>query len=296
MTTDFSLPESSHVSPFEAIRRINEDGAEYWSARELARLLDYVKWDKFKVAIDRAQKACQNSGHAISDHFLQAGKLIAAGKGAQRTIEDYHLSRYACYLIVENADASKPIVALGQTYFAVQARRQELADQVKTLPEDQRRLALRAEVAIYNGRLAEAAQQAGVVKAIDFAIFQDHGYMGLYGGLKAKDIHARKGLQKGQQILDHMGSDELIANLFRASQTRQKLEREHIQGKEQANRTHHEMGRKVREFIQEVGGTLPEDLPTPEESIQELQAKEHRQLLAGQQPSLFEQEQGEDHS
>ncbi len=142
----------------------------------------------------------------------------------------------------------------------------------------------------------EAIRRTNEDGSDDFAIFQDHGYMGLYGGLKAKDIHARKGLQKGLQILDHMGSDELIANLFRASQTRQKLEREHIQGKEQANRTHHKMGRKVREFIQEVGGTLPEDLPTPEESIQELQAREHRQLLASQQPSLFEQEKGEDHS
>jgi len=198
--------------------------------------------------------------------------MIGLGKGAKRRVDDVRLSRYACYLIVENADPSKPIVALGQTYFAVQTRRQEIADEMATLPENQKRLILRSEMAVLNARLAEAAQQAGVIELFDFAIFQDHGYMGLYGGLRENDIHARKGLTSDRQkILDYMGSDELAANAFRASLARQKLEREQVQGRDKANRTHYQVGRKVRQTIEEVGGTMPEDLPTPEKSIQELQ-------------------------
>jgi DNA-damage-inducible protein D len=216
--------------------------------------------------------------------------MIETGKGAKRRFDTVILSRYACYLIVQNSDPSKPIVALGQTYFAVQTRRQELADELAALPEDQKRLILRAEMSVHNRQLAEAAQEAGVVEALDFAIFQDHVYMGLYGGLGAKDIHVRKELRKDQQILDHMGSEELADNIFRAAQTDAKLRRENIQGKEEANLTHHEMGRKVREFIKDVGGTMPEDLPTPEESIQQLQQKEQKRLKQGPQLSMFDEQ------
>ena len=277
-----------HASPFEAIREEAEDGSEYWSARDLAKILGYSKWDKFKFAIVRAEEACENSGQEIIDHFLQVGKMVKLGSGSQRKVEDYHLSRYACYLLIQNADPSKPIVALGQTYFAVQTRRQELADELAILPEDQLRLLRRSQMNIYNNQLAQVAQHAGVIEPIDFAIFTDHGYKGLYGGLGAKDIHTRKGLKKNQQILDHMGSDELAANIFRASQTKQKLEREQIQGKEKANQTHYEVGKKVRQTIEELGGTLPEDLPTPTESIQQLQRKEQKQIEERSQPSLFD--------
>ncbi len=265
-----------HASPFEAIREEAEDGSEYWSARDLSKILGYTEWRNFTTAIEKAKEACQNSGQAVSDHFVDINKMVKLGSGGRRKIEDYHLSRYACYLLIQNADPSKPIVALGQTYFAVQTRRQELADELAALPEDQLRLLRRAQMTIYNSQLAGAAQISGVIEPMDFAIFQDHGYMGLYGGLKAKDIHDRKGLKKSQEILDYMGSDELAAN-------------EQIQGKEKANRTHFEVGKKVRQTIEELGGTLPEDLPTPAESIQQLQRKEQKQLQDRSQPSLFEE-------
>src|SRR5947209_9078848 len=177
-----------HTSPFEAIRRVDEEGHEYWSARELYKLLGYSRWEKFQYALEQAQKACENSGHNVSDHFHLEVQLIKAGKGAKRAIEDYFLSRYACYLTLQHADASKPIIALAQTYFAVQTRRQELADELAALPEDQKRLILRSEMAIFNAQLAEAAQQAGVIEPSDFATFQDHGYMGCSGGLGERDI------------------------------------------------------------------------------------------------------------
>jgi len=271
-----------HTSPFEAIRRVDEECHEYWSARELYKLLGYSRWEKFQYALEQAQKACENSGQAVSDHFHLEVQLIKAGKGARRPVENYHLSRYACYLVVQNADPSKPIVALGQTYFAVKTRQRELDEELATLPEEQKRLTYRAQMVIFNTRLAEAAKQAGVIEPFDFAIFQDHGYKGLYAGETAQAIHARKGLQEGQHILDYMGSEELASNIFRTAQTDAKLRREQIIGKEQANRTHHEVGRKVRQTIQELGGTLPEDLPTPAESIQELERKERQRLKPGQ--------------
>lgn len=281
--------KGSHISPFEAIRKVNEQGNEYWLARELAKILGYDRWENFQNVIQKAQIACAKSGHDISDHFRDITKMIRTGKGAKREVEDFELSRYACYLLVQNADPSKKIVALGQTYFAIQTRRQEIADELAALPEDQRRLALRAEISIHNIRLAETAKGVGVVETKDFAIFQDHGYMGLYGGLKARDIHDRKGLKKNQQILDHMGSEELAANLFRATQTESKLRREDIKGKEKANRTHYEVGKKVRQTIQELGGTMPEELPTPDESIQQLQRKEQKRLKQGSQLSMFDE-------
>jgi DNA-damage-inducible protein D len=289
MDKDDSETRIPHTSPFEAIREEAEDGSEYWNARELAKILGYARWDKFKNAIERAEEACQNSGQAVGDHFSHVGKMIDLGKGAKRNVDEVFLSRYACYLIVQNADPSKPIVALGQTYFAVQTRRQELADELAALPEDQLRLLRRSQMNIYNSQLAQAANVAGVVEQIDFAIFTDHGYKGLYGGLGAKDIHVRKGLKKSQQILDYMGSDELAANIFRASQTKQKLDREQIQGKEKANQTHFEVGKEVRDTIKRLGGTMPEDLPTPKESIQQLEKKELKQLQERSQPSLFEE-------
>ncbi|MBO0793867.1 MAG: DNA damage-inducible protein D, partial [Ktedonobacteraceae bacterium] len=222
------------------------------------------------------------------DHFLQVGKMVKLGSSAKRQVENYHLSRYACYLLVENADSSKPIVALGQAYFAVQTRRQELADKLAALPEDQKRLILRSEMAVFNQQLNEAAQKAGVVTPSDFAIFTDHGYMGLYGGLRENDIHTRKGLtSRAQKVLDYMGSEELGANIFRATQTDAKLRRENIKGKEQANQTHHQVGQKVRQTIEELGGTMPEDLPTPEKSIQQLQREEQKRLRQSDQPFLF---------
>lgn len=279
-------PIASHLSPFEAIRRTDEEGHEYWSARNLSKILGYTLWQKFQNVIERAKEACENSGQAISDHFIRMDKMVTIGSGARRRTDDYQLSRYACYLIVQNADPSKPIVALGQTYFAVQTRRQELADELATLPEDQKRLILRSEMSIFNNKLAEAAKQAGIIEPLDFAIFQDHGYKGLYG-LTAAQIQERKRLKRNQAILDYMGSEELGANIFRATQTDAKLRRNQVKGKEPANRIHLEVGRKVRQTIKELGGTMPEDLPTPAESIQELEQKERKRLKQG---PLIEQE------
>ncbi len=277
------------ISLFEAIRKENEEGTEYWSAREMAKILGYTEYGKFKHVIQKAEIACENSSQAVSDHFAQVSDMIEVGKGAKRKVGDVHLSRYACYLIVQNADPTKEIVALGQTYFAVQTRRQEQADELAGLSEDQRRLYLRGQHTDHNKKLAVTASQAGVVKAVDFAIFQDHGYMGLYGGLKAKDIHARKELKKSQHILDHMGSTELAANLFRATQTEDKIRREKIQGKEEANNTHYQVGKKVRQTIEELGGAMPEDLPTPTQSIKQLRSHKQKQLAQDEQGSLFDE-------
>lgn len=272
--------EKYNESVFERIKHINEIGQEYWSARELYQALDYKKWDKFLNVIGKATEACQNSDQVVEHHFLRVEKMVDLGSGAKRDIGDLHLSRYACYLIVQNADPSKEVVALGQTYFAVQTRKQELIeqqdfDQLKT--EDQKRLFLRQEMAEHNKKLADAARDAGVIQPMEYAVFQNHGYMGLYNGMKAKDIHAHKGLKKGQQILDHMGSTELAANLFRATQTEEKLKREKIKGKAKANQTHYEVGKKVRQTIQELGGTMPEDLPTAE-SIKKVEATKKKKI------------------
>lgn len=288
-THDLDIERPQHVSLFEQIRLENESGAEYWSARDLAKVLGYSKWEKFRNAIDRAEVACENSGQSVDGHFLHTTRVSTFGKGGQREIEDVHMSRYGCYLLVQNADPSKPAVAVGQTYFAVQTRRQEQADQLAGLTEEQRRLYLRGEISVYNRRLAEAANMAGVLEPVDFAIFTDHGYMGLYGGLKSRDIQKHKGLKPSQHILDHMSGTELAANLFRVTQTEDKLRREGIQGKAKANETHYSVGRKVRETIQELGGTLPEELPTPEESVQKLRRREEKRLKqAAQFPQLPE--------
>jgi len=261
-------------SPFERIRRTNSAGAEFWSSREFAGVLGYSDYRNFEQVIQKARLACFNSGQKVEDHFVDVTEMVDIGSGAQRAIRTVFLSRYACYLIVQNADPSKDIVALGQTYFAVQTRKQELAE----LPlEDERRLLLRREMTLHNVKLAGTARMAGVVEPRDYAIFQNHGYMGLYGGLTAQGIHERKRLRKGQTILDHMGSTELAANLFRATQTEEKLRRDQVSGKEQANRTHFEVGAKVRQTIRELGGTMPEKLPTAE-NIKRIEARKQKAL------------------
>lgn len=295
---DAAAQPQGAASPFDAIRQEDADGNEWWSARALASILGYPRWQKFQPVVDRAMVACETSGYAPSDHFTLTGNMIATGKGAHRSVEDVRLSRYACYLVVQNADPEKPVVALGQTYFAVQTRRQELADETNLLAgmnEDQRRIYTRAQLSAHNRQLADAAADAGVVTPRDFAIFQDHGYMGLYNGERARDIAARKGLKSGQPILDHMGSTELAANLFRATQTEDKLRREGITGRDAANATHHAVGRAVRKTIEELGGAMPEDLPTPPESVRQVERRERvrierdarRDAQARKQPSLF---------
>ena len=276
---------TGHISPFETIRLESEGGVEYWSARDLSKVLGYTKWEKFLNAIQRAEVACENSGQAVADHFQEATKVVSLGKGAKREVDDVHMSRYGCYLLVQNADPTKPAVAMGQTYFAVQTRRQEQADVAEALSgmsEDQRRLYLRGEISVYNRRLADAAQQAGVLESRDFAIFNDHGYQGLYGGLGTRDIHRRKGLKPTQHVLDHMGSEELGANIFRITQTEAKLRIENVQGKQAGNQTHFEVGRKVRQTIRELGTALPEVLPVPEKSVKQLQRERARQMAQGQ--------------
>ena len=270
---------SNNTSPFEQIRRVNPAGNEFWSSRDFARVLAYTDYRNFEAVIEKARTACFNSGQRVEDHFVEITEMIEIGKGGQRPIKTVMLSRYAGYLAIQNADPAKEIVALGQTYFAVQTRRQELSDEQL---EDERRLQLRAELKRHNTHLADAAKDAGVVEPKDHAIFQNHGYAGLYGGLVAKDIHARKRLKKSQQILDHMGSTELAANLFRATQTEDKLRREQITGKDKANKAHREVGAKVRQTIKELGGTMPEELPSVE-SIKKLDSKS-RKALKGKTP------------
>lgn len=274
----------AHHATFEGIRHTDAEGHEFWRARALAKVLDYSEYRHFLPVVERAKEACRNSGQPLENHFEDVLEMVDIGSGAQRELPGVRLSRYACYLIVQNGDPSKPVIANGQTYFALQTRRQELADDAKfaQLSEDEKRLAIRNELATHNKHLAAAAKDAGVESSLDFAIFQDHGYKGLYGGMGHKDIHAAKGLTKSQKILDHMGSTELAANLFRATQTEEKLRRDQVQGKAQANKTHHDVGRKVRQTIQELGGTMPEKLPKPDTSIQQIASA--KKTLARKKP------------
>jgi len=271
---------TQHHQTFESLKHLSPEGEEYWFARELQSVLDYVSWVKFGRVINKAMTACKNTDHNPDDHFVQVDKMVVIGSGAQRKTRDYKLSRYACYLIVQNGDPNKPVIANGQTYFAIQTRRQELKDDTgfQQLSEDQKRLMLRNELATHNKQLAAVAWDAGVKSGLDYAIFQNHGYKGLYGGLDNKAIHQRKDLKKSQKILDHMGSIELAANLFRATQTEDKLKRDTIKDKTKANQTHRKVGAKVRQTIKELGGTMPEDLPTPEQGIKQL---EHQQKKLG---------------
>ena len=272
MAKEITKTTGRHGSAFERIRKVNEAGNEYWESRDLAEVLEYTQYRNFEAVVEKAKMACFNSGQRIEDHFADVSKMIEIGKGGRREVAVTLFSRYACYLIIQNADPSKEIVAQGQTYFAVQTRRQELADQSV---EEERRLVLREEIRRHNVQLADAAKGAGVIEPIDYAIFQNHGYMGLYGGLRQEDIHRRKGLKKTQRILDHMGSTELAANLFRATQAEEKLRREEVKGKAAANRTHREVGAKVRQTIKELGGTMPEALPVVE-SIKKIETQERK--------------------
>lgn len=244
------------LQAFEQIKRVNEYGFEYWSARDLSKVLEYSEYRHFLPVIERAKEACQNSGQNTIDHFEDVLDMIEIGKTASRQVRDIYLSRYACYLILQNADPSKEIIALGQTYFAIQTRRQESQD---GFIEDQKRVKLREEMTAHNKHLAESASKAGVQ---NYGLFTNYGYMGLYGGLNMKELHAKKKLSKSQKVLDHMGSEELAANLFRATQTDAKLRRENIHGEASANQAHFEVGRKVRQTIKELGGTMPENLST----------------------------------
>ena len=267
--------EKKHYQTFDSIKKTGPDGEEFWMARQLSKILDYAEFRNFLPVIERAKKACKNSDQQIKNHFVEMHEMVSIGSGTERKMESYALSRYACYLIVQNGDSSKPVIANGQTYFAIQTRRQELADDeaFQRLREEGKRLFLRNEMREHNKQLVETAQRAGVESNLDFAIFQNHGYKGLYGGLDAKSIHQRKRLKKSRQILDNMGSTELAANLFRATQTEEKLRRENIQRKTKANKTHFEVGKKVRQTIEELGGTMPEDLLAPEEDLKKLERR-----------------------
>lgn len=257
---------------FESIMHVRESGETYWLARELFPLLGYSTWQNFQPVLAKAIQACDASGFSRSDQFKDVHKLVDIGSGAVREKKDYELTRYACYLIIQNGDPSKPAIASGQTYFAVQTHRQELHDAGISAQamEDEKRLLIREQMKDHNKHLAAAAKDAGVSEPKDYARFQDRGYQGLYGGLGSKQIHARKGLAEKEKILDHMGSTELAANLFRATQTEERLRRDAVHDKHEAGNVHFDVGQKVRKAIADIGGTMPENLPTPDKSINQL--------------------------
>lgn len=269
------------MSIFDNIRKLDPDGVEYWNSRDLARALEYADYRNFIEVMEKAREACKNSHQREEDHFVDVTEMVKLGSDAERQVRSMLLSRYACYLIVQSADPRKEVVAMGHSYFALQTRRQEI--------EDDRRIELREEIKKHNRSLASAAKEAGVHQPMEYAIFQNYGYQGLYGGLKKQDIHRRKRLKKSQDILDHMGSEELAANLFRATQTAAKLRRDGVSDKDAANRTHFVVGKKIRDTISEFGNTMPEDLPTPQESIKQLASrkkKEAKSLSSGEKKKL----------
>jgi len=265
-TTDRSIERL--IGSFEDASQIDDDGVEFWNARDLQKLLGYTDWRNFVAVIAKAREACSNSGQEVKNHFVDVNEMVEVGSGAERGIESTRLTRYASYLVAQNGDSRKREVSFAQTYFAIQTRRQEVQDndveQYVPLSEDHKRLLLRDEIKEHNKNLASAAKGAGVVAPLDFAIFQTFGYKGLYGGLDRTGIQRRKGLKSKDNVLDHMGSTELAANLFRATQTEEKLRRDKIKGKDAANSTHFEVGQKVRQAIREIGGTMPESLPKAE--------------------------------
>ena len=275
-TKDYKYMETNIT--FESVKHIDENNIEFWLARELQPVLQYAKWSNFNKVIDTAKIACKISGHNVSDHFTDLGKMIKTAKNATRKIKDYKLTRYACYLIVMNGDPRKEIIAQGQTYFAVKTREQEFSELFNQLSENEKRLFIRGDIKQKNMLLAESARNAGVITPLEFAIFQDSGYKGLYNGLSSKDIAKLKGLEENEEILDYMGSEELAANLFRITQTEGKLKKEKVTNKEHANNIHYEVGKTVRKAIEEIGGTMPEELPTPKESIKELNKNISKQL------------------
>ncbi len=270
--------QAEEYKSFEEIKRIREDGTEYWNARELSVVLQYKKWENFAKVIDRAKLACNNSGFEIQDHFPEVRKMVEIGSNTLRELLDYELSRYACYLIVQNGDPRKEVIALGQTYFAIQTRRQEVADYFNQLDEDNKRLVIRGDIKQWNQMLLDVAHNSGVITNQEYAEFQNAGYMGLYGGLTVDDIHKKKNLGVTEKILDFMESEELAANLFRITQTEAKLKRENVKTKEKANQTHYTVGTTVRKAIKDIGGTMPEDLPTPEKSIKQIEKEQLKRL------------------
>ncbi len=292
---------------FESIRQFDDNGTEFWYARELQQILQYAKWDNFHKVIKTAQIACKISQHEVTDHFVETSKMVEMptkpkknlnqdlgfpgpektkvnergqqqGSKKVKAIIDYKLTRYACYLIVMNGDPRKEVIAEGQTYFAVKTRQQELSELYEQLTEDEKRLFIRGDIKQKNMLLAEAAHRAGIITGKEYAIFQDSGYKGLYGGLTARDIAERKGLTEGQEILDYMGSEELAANLFRITQTEAKMKRENVSTPSEANKAHYEVGKAVRETIAGLGGNMPENLPTPDKSIQEIESDTKKKL------------------
>ncbi|MDD3338543.1 MAG: DNA damage-inducible protein D [Lachnospiraceae bacterium] len=277
-----TIPNYSEII-FEKCKHTNEYGEEFWLARELSRLLEYSEYNKFTPVIKRAIEACNKSGNDVRSHFIERSERIASGNGTVREFSSYELSRYACYLIVMNADSRKEIIALGQTYFAVKTRQQELIEGYDELSEEQKRLAIRNEIKEHNKSLANTAKKAGIEEPKDYAIFQNRGYQGLYGGLGVKEIHERKGLKKSQKILDHMGSTELAANLFRATQTDEKLRRDQVIGKRQAGDVHYEVGKKVRRTIEDLGGTMPENLPTPTKSVKQIEREKTKKIIENEE-------------
>jgi len=298
---------------FEQIKHTDESGNEYWFARELAPVLEYAKWQNFEKVVDRAILACRNSGFNVSDHFVEVNKTVEMpikpqkigftdpsktknnkigfadlNKTKTKSIIDYKLTRYACYLIVQNGDPRKEVIAIGQTYFAIQTRRQEVADYFNQLDEDNKRLVIRGDIKQWNQMLAEAAHNAGVITEEEFAHFQNAGYMGLYGGETVQDIHHRKRLLPKQKILDFMNSQELIANLFRISLAEEKIRVQQIQGVKAASITHNTVGQEVRRTIERVGGVLPENQPTPNKSIDEVQ-KEQLKILKSKKKLMLDE-------
>ncbi len=254
---------------FESIKHLDEQGNEYWYARELQKVLEYKEWRKFEGTIKRAMRACENSGNSALERFVGADKSFVSGNGTIRLKKDYKLTRYACYLIAQNGDPRKEVIALAQTYFAVQTRKQELSErEYNSLTEDEKRMYQRNLTRKGNYSLNLAAKEAGVK---DFAKFHNAGYKGLYNGETADDIAKRKGLRYREEILDNMGSDELIANLFRISQTELKLKRDKVRTEGKANDTHYTIGKNIREVIEKNGGPMPEELPTPKKSLKELE-------------------------
>lgn len=279
---------------FDDIKHTDEYGNEFWLARELQTILQYAQWRNFQKVIATAQIACKISQQSVADHFVEVSKMVEmptkpkknqddlgfadVGKTKTKTIPDYRLTRYACYLIVMNGDPRKEVIALGQTYFAVKTRQQELAELYDRLSEDEKRLFIRGDIRQKNMLLAEAAHKAGIITRQEYATFQDAGYRGLYGGMTARDIAEHKGLQDGEEILDYMGGEELAANLFRITQTEAKMRREGTSTPAAANTAHYQVGKAVRDTIESLGGTMPEELPTPDKSIRELEAEQRKQI------------------
>ena len=276
MNKSEKIKEYSNKS-FEDIKHMDENGIEYWYARELQLVLDYKEWRKFEGVVRRAMKACENSDINALDHFVGADKMVQIGSGAERMQKDYKLTRYACYLIAQNGDSRKEVIALAQTYFAIQTRKQEISEkEYSLLTEDEKRFYQRNLTRKGNYSLNQAAKNAGVK---NFDKFHNSGYKGLYNGETADDIAKRKGLRYREDILDNMGSEELAANLFRITQTESKLKRDNISTEKEANRTHYNIGKNIREVIAKNGGTMPENLPTPKKSLKQLEKENKKSLV-----------------